>query len=136
MGAPTAFFNASIPQGYEAATDLLLKRGASVEARDAEGDTALHYALQRTDLPKGPNHGLTQPERDELRQAQGAKRLRLLAMLLDAAERRQAGGAARLANMQAYSGSSCLHLAAHNVSRDKTLVQAAQLLLERGADTG
>lgn len=111
-------------QGYEAATALLLERGASLTVADWEGHTACMYALLRTDQPKQGGR-LTAPERA----AQEERRLRLLDLLLNTAEQRRPGGAAQLANMQAADSWGALHLAA-----DHNLVEAAQLLLEHGAD--
>lgn len=104
---------------------LLLARGASLELQDGDGDTALHYAMIRTDENKEGSQPLTAAQR----KAQEQKRVRLLRLLLDEADRRQAGGAAALANMQRSSGWTCLHLAAQN-----NLLGAAELLLDRGAD--
>lgn len=113
-----------LPQGYEAATALLLERGASLTVADWEGHTACMYPLIRTDQPKQGGR-LTAPERA----AQEERRLRLLDLLLNAAEQRHPGGASQLANMQSTNGWSTLHLAARN-----NLLKAAQLLLDHGAD--
>lgn len=82
------------------------------------------YALLRTDeLQQGGR--LTARERA----AQEQLRLRLLDLVLNAVEQRQPGGASQLANMQATNGWRAQNLAAHN-----NLLEAAQLLLEHGAD--
>lgn len=111
-------------QGHEAAATLLLKRCASLEAQDQNGDTALHHARKRADEPAG-GPPLT-PEQRLVREEQ---QVHLLRLLLDEAEKRQAGGAAQLVNTQAVDGCSCLHMAT-----ERNLLAAAELLLGRGAD--